>query len=428
MPACAIPREFGRRCIPARGVALPRRTLQVRLAQAPGEPGASAPSFVRLLTQAGTRSAWRSCLLGVLLLGTGCREKEFYLPGENGSEWLQAGGTAAAHSFAPRDLQPPLKQLWNQKIDAAPLGPPFFAGNAVLQLTAAGSIYAFEIRSGRLLGRRPGSAAVCAAPLLAGRMLVFAEAGKEPRLRAFDRLTRQLRWTVPTEAAVCAPLAGRNDTLVAAVEAGVLQALRASTGERLWQARLGGRLRVAAAMGAEEVYAGDGSGLVAAFELGDGTRRWSRQLDDAVRARPVAAEDRVFVGTAAGTVLALSAGSGEVVWRARVGALPAPGMALGPGVLVVGSADHHVHGLDPRSGARRWSYATGGVVRSSPAIAGGTVYCGSSDQHLYALDSESGRLLWKYRLNGPAQEAVALGPGVVGIASENKRIYVFAEH
>ena len=54
VPACAIPREFGRRCIPARGVALPRRTLQVRLAQAPCEPGASAPSFVRLLTQAGT--------------------------------------------------------------------------------------------------------------------------------------------------------------------------------------------------------------------------------------------------------------------------------------------------------------------------------------------------------------------------------------
>ena len=374
------------------------------------------------------RSTWRrSCLLGILLLGTGCREKEFYLPGENGAEWLQAGGSAAARSFAAQDLHPPLKLLWNQKMDAAPLGPPFFAGNAVLQLTAAGSIYAFESRSGRLLGRRSGSAPVCAAPLVAGRTLVFAEVGKEPRLRAFDRRTRQLRWTVATGGAVCAPVVGRNDTLVVAVEAGVLQALRGSSGESLWKAPLGGRPRVAPAMGAEAVYAGDGTGLVAAFDLADGTRRWSRQLDGAVRARPVAAADRVFVGTAAGTVTALSAGSGEVVWRARVDALPAPGMALGPRVLVVGSADHHVYGLDPRSGALRWKYATGGVVRSSPAVAGKTVFCGSSDHHLYALDGESGRLLWKYRLNGPALEAVSLGPGMVSIASENKRIYVFAE-
>ena len=375
------------------------------------------------------RSTWRrTWLLAVLLLGTGCRGKVFYLQGDDGSGWLQAGRTAAARAFAARELQPPLRLLWVQKIDAAPLGGPFFAGDVVLQLTTAASLYAFERHSGRLLGRRSGGTAVCAAPLLADSILVFAEVGKEPRLRAFDRRTRGLRWTLPTAAEVCAPLVGRNDTLVVAEEEGMLRALRSSSGEELWRTHLGGRLRVAPTMGPEAVYAGNREGLLAAFDLEDGARRWSRQLDSALRVRPVAAPGRIFVGTAAGTVQALNADSGEVIWSTQVDALLAQGMALGPGVLVVGAADHHIYGLDPQSGALRWKYLTQGVVRSTPAIAAQTVYCGSSDHHLYALDSESGGLLWKYRLNGPALEAVALGPGMVSIASEEKRIYVFAKH
>ena len=45
VPAGANPRELGRRCIPSRGIALVRRTLQVRLAQAPCDPGAPAAQF-----------------------------------------------------------------------------------------------------------------------------------------------------------------------------------------------------------------------------------------------------------------------------------------------------------------------------------------------------------------------------------------------
>ena len=362
-------------------------------------------------------------ILGVLL-ALGCREKVFYLPeGETGIRWPQAGRTAAGRGFADWEVEPPLQLLWQQKIDATPVGGAVFAGGLVLQLTTVSSLYAFDRHRGQLLGRRGSDEEACAPLALADEVLVYAKLGKKPGLRALDRQTRKVRWTYP--GVVCAPPVVCGDTLLVAREDGILAALRCGSGEDLWQREITGRLRTAPSAGGGAVYVGNVDGRFVALDLESGEERWQQTLETGVRTRAAVGEDRIFVGTAAGVVQALEAASGELVWQTSLGALLTPGMALSPQALVVGAVDHHVYGLDPASGEKQWSFATEGVVRGTPAATPWTVYCGSSDGYIYALESESGRLQWKYRLDGPALTPVVLGRNAVCIVSESRTIYVF---
>ena len=361
----------------------------------------------------------------VLPILMGCQEKVFYLPeiGRLESAWPQEGRTADGRAFLEQEVEPPLQLLWQQKIDAAPLGSLIFAGHLVLQLTTEASMYAFDRYSGKVLGKRDSDIQVCVPLVLMDEVLVFAGLGKQPGLRAFDRRTHDVRWTYP--GVVCAPLVARRDTLLVAGEEGVVAALRGNSGEELWHSQIGGRLRTAPTAGGDAVYVGNADGLFVGLELSSGDERWRQQLETGVRTWAVVGGDRVFVGTAAGVVHALSADSGQVVWQTRLGALLTAGMALAPQALVAGSVDHHVYALDPDSGELLWRFEAGGVVRGTPAVTARTVYCGSSDGYLYALKNETGELLWKYRMDGPVLASMALGEQMIGVSSENGTVYVF---
>lgn len=359
------------------------------------------------------------------LLATGCGAKLFYLPGEGGSDWKQAGRLANARAFLSAGLDPPLQLLWEQKVDASPVGSPVFAGYAVLQLTTSSSLYAFDRHSGQRLGKKGFDVVPCAAPALAGEILVLSAVGKEAGLYAFDRRTRKVRRIF--EEKVCTPLVVSGDTLLVAGEDGYVRALRIASGEELWQTSAG-RAWTAPSAGNGMVYVGNGEGVIAGLDASSGEKLWRRELESGVRTRPVVGVGRIFAGTSAGKVVALDAASGDLLWEKELGVLLTPGMALGQGALVVGAVDHRLYGLDAESGALLWEYETGGVVRGSPAVAGKTVYCGSSDGQIYALEVASGRLLWEYRLDGPAITPVALGDREVAITSEEGTIYVFGRY
>jgi len=363
------------------------------------------------------RGIW---LIG-LLLAAACSPKLFLLPGERGGDWEQTGGGIEGKSFREEELKPPLQLLWSQKLNGAPIGGALLAGDLLLQLTTAPTLYAFDRRSGQRLGKQGFDLDACAPPALSGELLALSQLGEEAELQALDRGTRKVRWRLPGK--FCAPLAARGDTVWAAGEDGVLRALDASSGTELWQMEIGGRLRTGVAVRGGMIFVG--SGELLALKASSGEEIWRRRLESQLRTRPTLGGGRVFVGTAAGQIVALEVESGGELWRTELGGLPAPGMALGAQALVIGTVDRGIYGLDPQSGEQLWGFATKGVVRSSPAVAGTTAYCGSSDGHLYALDLESGKMLWKYRLDGPVLTPVSLGAGAVSVTSEKGTVYVF---
>ncbi|MCC7264996.1 MAG: PQQ-like beta-propeller repeat protein [Candidatus Latescibacteria bacterium] len=366
------------------------------------------------------RAAW---VVGLALLAAGCAGRLFYLPDPDGrAAWSQTGGGPAALAFCAAAPAPPLQLRWQQKLSAAPLGGGLVDGGLLLQVTAGPTLLAFDRASGRVLGRRGLSAPQSAAGVLLGPLLVVGEAGPKPALRAYDRRANRVRWS--HAGLVRAPLCGRGDTVVAALNAGQVVALAAGTGKVLWQASLAGPLWTGLALGPDAVYTGDGEGRLVALDLATGAQRWALDLGGVLRALAVQ-DSVVYAATTLGEVLACEAATGQRLWTRALGALPTAGMALVGERLVLGAADHQVYGLDRRTGERRWQFATRGVVSGAPGAAGATVYVGSSEGFLYALEPDTGRLAWKYQLDGPALMPVALAPDLVAVATEEKTLYVF---
>ena len=363
-------------------------------------------------------------LAGTILVLAGCQSKVFYLPetGAGTSDWKQAGGGPAGRSYVVQELLPPLQLLWQQNLDGMPVGGVIFSGHLALQLTTSPTLFAFDRRSGRLLGKRGIDEEVCAPPVLAGDLVFYGELGKKPILGAYDRHDLDRRWK---REGGCSHFVVRGDTLVTASEAGDVLALNTGDGEELWELALDERLRTGPTLGAGLAFVGTGSGELVAVRLEDGVEQWRQQLDAGVRTRPLFVAGTVYAGSAAGTVYAFDAGSGAVRWLRPLGQLLTDGFAWSPGLLAVGSVDRNLYGLDPESGELAWSFATDGVLRGSPAATDGSIYCGSGDGHVYAIDPATGGMLWRFEVDGPVYAPVSIGERMIAIATESKSVYVF---
>ena len=369
----------------------------------------------------------RTGLLGICLaLAAGCTGHFVYLPAPEGApgDWTQFGGNATGSALAPVAPEVPLRLWWQQALGGAPVGGPLVEGGLVLQQSANPALHTFDGNTGKRLGRRGFDAPLCASALLLGPYLVTGEAGPKPALRGYDRQGIQKHWSYPGLA--CAPLSGRGDTVVAALNAGAVVALAVADGRCLWRAQLEGPLWAAPALGGDAVFVSDGRQGLVALEMATGRERWRLDLGGGLRTA-AAGKAEVFAATATGRVLACSADSGRVRWQVELGVPLAAGLALAPGVLVVGAADHCLYGLDTQTGAVRWRFQTNGVLRGAPAASATAIYAGSSDGYLYALDRDEGLLRWKYLLDGPALQPVGLGADLVAITTEKGTLYVFGK-
>ena len=372
-----------------------------------------------------------AALSALWLTVPGCSGKLVYAPptapGQGEADWHQVGGGPGGRSFRSPGLEPPLRLLWEQKLDSPPLGDALVSGPLLMQMTKTASFYSFDLRWGRVLGKRDYGEIPGAAPTIAGELaeiLVVAEHSPAELLRGVSRLDGSTLWTRATT--VYAPALARADTVIFVDGEGSVAALSAVDGRTLWESPgEGGRQSSAPSLLGDTVFVGDSDGLLRALSVTDGETRWQRSLGTSVRTRPAVSTEIVYAGTSAGDVVALSVHDGEEIWRTRLGGLLTPGLALSADALVAGCVDRQVYGLDRESGIVRWRFETGGVVRGTPAATSSVVYTGSSDGFIYALDLESGHLLWKYRLDGPAAEAIVLGPGTLVVTTETGNLYVF---
>ena len=345
-----------------------------------------------------------------------------------GGAWLQESGGTSGSSFRANGPQPPLRVLWQQEFNGAPLGASLLSGKLLLQVTKTGSIYGFDRYRGDLVAKKGLSNDVCGPAAIAGatrEFLVIGELGRKPTLRMLDMLSGEDVWE--RRGAVCASAVVRGDTLLVVEEAGPLLALAVADGRELWRWHSEAILHNAPALADTSVYLCDNDGIVHALSASDGSERWQHHLEQPGCGRPALAGGLVITAAGTGAIQALSAASGDPLWHTNLGALPT-GFAVAERTLAVGSADRHLYGLDISTGEVIWSFATGAAVRATPAASSSVVYAASNDGHFYTLDLATGKLLWKYSLNSPVSQPVAVAGETVAVATDAGTVFLFGRH
>lgn len=181
--------------------------------------------------------------------------------------------------------------------------------------------------------------------------------------------------------------------------------------EKLWDADVGAGtggafVRLVPVVHLGRLYAASHDGVVMALEADTGKRVWEVDTDLSISAGVGVSDDVVLIGTDQGQVLALGIDTGEEAWRAQLSSeiLAIPQAA--EGVVVVRSVDGRFTGLDINSGDQRWVHThtvPALTLRgtAAPLLGQGVAITGLDTGKLLVLSLQDGAPVWEKRIAPP---------------------------
>jgi outer membrane protein assembly factor BamB len=209
---------------------------------------------------------------------------------------------------------------------------------------------------------------------------------------------------------------------------GEVVALAARSGKVRWRRRIGPS-ESSPLVQAGLVYVGDWNGGVYAFSAATGKLRWRYTAGGKVKDGLALSGRRLFFGAYDAHVYALDARTGKLIWKAssqpRLGhsgefyATP----AIAYGRVFIGSTDGKEYAFGAATGHLLWSHSTGGYVYSSAAVWRRRIFAGSYSGSLYCFDAATGDVKWSFAANGPISGSPTIVAGRVYFATLNRRTY-----
>ncbi|GMR14446.1 MAG: outer membrane protein assembly factor BamB [Gammaproteobacteria bacterium] len=151
------------------------------------------------------------------------------------------------------------------------------------------------------------------------------------------------------------------------------------------------------------LYAADYKGLLMAIDAGSGRKLWEIKTKLSFTGGPGISGELLLMGTQDGEVLAFDATSGTQLWSATVTSEVLAAPAVADDIVVVRSIDGRVFGLDADTGRRIWVYDHSVPLLSlrgnSPLLLhAGVVFIGYDGGQVVALRQDDGTLIWEQTL------------------------------
>ena len=287
-------------------------------------------------------------------------------------------------------------------------------------------LYAYDATTGRLIWEQEDNH--LAAPVVENGV-VYTPSG------AFDAQTGSVLWkaggtrfaAVGRFVAVADGIfyTGLTEHVSGADDRGLLVALDASNGERLWSKNYFSYFAPAIANG--QLFFGP---FTLNATTGDDIWRWNTSVQ--INYSPAYSNDNVFFDDINGHLFCVNALNGTAIWQNTFAAHSAySSPAVADGLVFLGTYDGKVLAFNATDGNKVWAFSTTKAssgetisVDSSPAVAGGIVYVTASDGNLYALNAYNGVELWQYNVGAQPQYGCspAIANGHIYVGSKNTRL------
>jgi len=266
----------------------------------------------------------------------------------------------------------------------------------VYAATGFGTVVALDARSGKKLWEKSLGAPLRASPTATAERVfattkegkVFCLSGSDgTELWNFAGVGERASILVNTSPAV------DGDTVVIPYPTGDLVALRASSGQPMWQESLA-RTRLASSLSALSdaarpalydgvVYAVGHGGRMVATTQKTGERIWS--LTVASIQQPWVAGDSVFVVDTGGQLIAITRNDGKIRWTTKLSAGTWSGPVLAGHRLWLTSSKGQLVGVDPINGKVASTQDVGAPVFIAPVVAGNRMFVLTDSARLLAF-------------------------------------------
>lgn len=208
-------------------------------------------------------------------------------------------------------------------------------------------------------------------------------------------------------------LAADGGRVYAATGFGLVMALDAKAGKKLWEKNLGSPVRASPTAAGERVFVVTKEGQVFCLSGSDGAELWnfqgqSERASILVNTSPAVDGDTVVVPYPTGDVVALRVSTGQPVWseslaRSRtassLGAMSdAARPAMTGGVVYVAGHAGRMVATGQKTGERLWSLTVASIQQ--PWVAGDSVFVVDTDGQLLAIARKDGKIQWAAKLPG----------------------------
>ncbi len=162
------------------------------------------------------------------------------------------------------------------------------------------------------------------------------------------------------------------------------------------------------------IFAADRKGLVRAMDADSGKKIWQTTLSEKtgllsanktalLSGGLTASGSRIYVGSEKAQVYALNSDDGKVVWQSEVAGEVVARPVVTDGLVLVHTTNGMLQALNESDGAVKWSLSLDTVPlslrgQSVPAIASGAAIIGGDNGRVSAVLIENGQLIWQQRI------------------------------
>ena len=227
-------------------------------------------------------------------------------------------------------------------------------------------------------------------------------------------------WRVEDNSDIGAGAIMAGNKVIYANTSGIIYALDASTGAKLWSYRAGGKIFSTPALSGNIVVVGCTDNIIYALNSTTGRVVWRFACEKSVLGSPAIYGGKVFIGASDNRFRALDLKSGKLLWQYdKIKGFIEAKPYVDAKQVIIGDWSNTLYSLNPANGKLQWSWSNKGSRMLSPAAvwpvkANNKVFFVTPERMTYALNAERGYSIWKAK---GGRESIGLSP-------DGKALYV----
>jgi len=306
---------------------------------------------------------------------------------------------SAAESLAAAPLR-----AWRTGAGRSVRGGVAIGDSVIVVGTADRTVVLLERDQGRVLWRRRVPGTVAGGPLLDGhRVFVATQATPKGRILALRLRTGATLWAAASEG-VSAPLALTDSLLVAVSDAGLVQALDASTGAPVWQRSVRRAARAAPVPVAGGIAVATIGDSLYFLDTATGTVRARLATPGTILGTPVTDGRFLYCATTAGRLLAVAVPDLTVAWDRPLGDAVYGAPALVRDSLYLVTANGTLWRIPVEAPELARATALRVPATAGPTLVAGGILIGATSGEVLLLDAATDSIRWRMHVRGPIQE------------------------
>jgi outer membrane protein assembly factor BamB len=240
--------------------------------------------------------------------------------------------------------------------------------------------------------------------------------GYNGKIYAYNIDNLQPRWVYPREGYLQPFVGGLVESagkLFVGGSDGVVYALDAATGDKLWDFTTGDKVWATGAIDGDTLYIGSFDKNLYALNTADGSEKWSYATGGAIMATPLVENGAVYIGSFDRNFYALNAADGNLKWQSPGGNWFWARPVIVNGSLYAGCLDGNIYVLNAGSGAEITRFDAGSGISSDPVTVDSSIFFATRKGEINSVDTASNQVKSLYNLDSDIDGPLTADEGII---------------